>query len=72
MDHLPESSFDLIKELDKLFPERSPSLTDSEREVWAKAGERRVIQFLLSLQHKQTKRRKFFEQPDDDPEDNDV
>lgn len=34
--------------LDILYPPRPPSLTDSEREVWAKAGERRLVDVLWS------------------------
>jgi hypothetical protein len=73
MDRLPELSVDLIAELDTLFPDRCPDLADSEREVWAKAGERRVISFLIDLKTKQLKRRKVFPSADaDHGEDDDV
>lgn len=44
-----QHSPDLVDLLDALYPARAPSLTDSEREVWAKAGERRLVERLLIL-----------------------
>lgn len=43
----PDFSEDLLKELDKQFPEQSPDLKDSDRMVWFKAGQRSVVQHLL-------------------------
>lgn len=43
---LPALSQDLINKLDKLFPDKCPLLTDSEREVWYKVGQRSVINYL--------------------------
>ncbi len=40
---IPEA---LIKELEARFPPTYPDLKQNEREVWAKAGEGRVVQFL--------------------------
>jgi hypothetical protein len=37
----------LVQWLDTLYPEKSPDPKDSEREIWMKAGERRVINFLI-------------------------
>ena len=37
----------LLKELDRLFPERCPVPDLSEREVWIKVGQRQVVRFLL-------------------------
>lgn len=48
MIKLPVLSVDLITELNKDFPERSPDPNDTEREIWMKAGERRVVNMLLS------------------------
>jgi hypothetical protein len=42
----PLVSLELLRELDALYPERCADLKDSDREVWAKAGERRVLQFM--------------------------
>jgi len=47
----PEVTNELLRELDKRFPERCPDPKDSEREVWMKAGERRLVRFL----HQQAK-----------------
>ena len=40
---LPYTVDELIKVLDKIYPDRSPSLKDNEREVWFKAGQRSVV-----------------------------
>lgn len=42
-------SDELVKALDELYPARPPNPNDTEREVWMKAGERRVIERLLKL-----------------------
>jgi hypothetical protein len=36
----------LLAELQKRFPNRAPDLTTPDREVWASAGEQRLIDFL--------------------------
>lgn len=38
---------ELVQALDERFPERSPDPEWSDREVWMRAGERRVVRFLL-------------------------
>ena len=43
---LPALSQELINKLDKLFPDKCPLLTDPEREVWYKVGQRSVINYL--------------------------
>ncbi len=48
MDSLPNKSEDLIQLLDSRYPERTPSLKDSDREVWWKAGRRALIDDLLN------------------------
>lgn len=40
---LPPIPRPLMDALELLFPERCPNPNDSEREIWMKAGERRVI-----------------------------
>ena len=36
----------LLDWLEKILPERSPNPLDSDREIWMKAGERRLINML--------------------------
>lgn len=45
---IPDFSIDLIKMLDKLYPEQSPNPKDSEREIWIKAGKRELVRNLVS------------------------
>jgi len=45
---IPKFSTDLISLLDTKFPERSADYNDSERMVWVKVGERKVVKFLLA------------------------
>lgn len=52
---LPSIPEDLVKALDLAFPERCPEPEWSDRDIWMRVGERRVIRFLL---------RKFKEQTD--------
>lgn len=47
--HLAVSSRALIDRLDHLYPAAPPSLTDSDREVWFKAGARSVVAHLMAL-----------------------
>lgn len=42
----PEVSQALIDELDRLFPEACPNLSDPERSIWFKVGQRDVVRFL--------------------------
>jgi hypothetical protein len=50
---IPPISQDLLKALSERFPDRCPNPADSEREVWMKAGERRVVEFLLAQKVRQ-------------------
>lgn len=43
---LPDIPKALLEELERRFPDRAPELSLSDREVWAKAGEARLIRFL--------------------------
>ena len=43
---LPALSKSLIEKLDKLFPDKCPLLTDTDREIWYKVGQRSVINYL--------------------------
>ncbi|AXH71589.1 hypothetical protein P200_gp021 [Pelagibacter phage HTVC200P] len=47
---LPLKTDDLIKELDKIFPNQCADLKDSEREIFFKSGQRSVVEFLKSKQ----------------------
>lgn len=39
-------SRELLEALDKLYPARPPDPKDSDREIWLKAGERRLLDVL--------------------------
>ena len=49
---LPYTVEELVKTLDKVFPEKSADLKDSERIVWFKAGQRSVVTWLLELKNR--------------------
>lgn len=51
--NIPPLSADLVAELDRAFPERCPDPKDTEREVWMRAGERRLVRLLLNSLSKQ-------------------
>jgi hypothetical protein len=50
---IPPLSQDLLKALNERFPDRCPNPTDTEREIWMKAGERRLVEFLLTQKRQQ-------------------
>jgi len=50
---LPALSKDLIDKLDKLYPDKCPQLTDDERMVWYKSGQRSVINYLRQIYDEQ-------------------
>ena len=43
----------IYNELERRFPHRCPDPKDSEREIWMKAGERRLVDFLQSVHRDQ-------------------
>ena len=45
---IKQYSIDLIEDLDKVFPRKHPSLTDTDREIWYQAGQRSVVDLLQS------------------------
>lgn len=49
MTNLPPVDPKLIEWLEARYPNRVPDLADSEREVWAKVGEQRVISTLKQV-----------------------
>lgn len=48
IEKLPVFSADLILELDKMYPDKCPSLNETPKEIWFKAGQRDVVNMLLS------------------------
>lgn len=44
----------LVDELNAIYPHRCADPKDSEREIWMKAGERRVIDFIESAYKEST------------------
>lgn len=43
---LPVKTDDLIKELDKIYPNQCADLKDTERDIFYKSGQRSVVNFL--------------------------
>jgi hypothetical protein len=52
---LPQITDDLIQGLDEVFPNRQPelSLSFSDKEVWYRAGQRFVVDYLIEQQKRQ-------------------
>ena len=50
---LPVITDEMIFALDQIFPHRHPGLSLSDREVWDKAGQRFVVDFLIEEQRRQ-------------------
>jgi hypothetical protein len=48
MKPIKTMSVDLIHELDKQYPSKCPDPEDSERVIWMKAGQRLLVDNLLS------------------------
>lgn len=55
MESLPVYTEDLIKMLEERFPNRHPTLNMTDREIWYKAGQRSVVDLLLSLKEEADK-----------------
>ena len=51
--NLPNLSSSLIKKLDELYPKRYPEITWEDREIWFKAGQRSVVDFLQQVHDEQ-------------------
>ena len=51
--NLPPITDELINGLDSVFPQRPPDLSLSDREIWYKAGQRYVVDFLIEQQLRQ-------------------
>ena len=50
---LPLITDDLIQGLDNLYPQRHPDLALSDREIWYRAGQRSVVDYLIEQQKRQ-------------------
>tara|TARA_Y100000816_G_scaffold192096_1_gene140053 strand:+ start:281 stop:484 length:204 start_codon:yes stop_codon:yes gene_type:complete len=50
---LPLITDDLIQALDNLYPQRHPDLSLSDREIWYRAGQRSVVDYLIEQQKRQ-------------------
>jgi len=50
---LPPITNELIAGLDTAFPQRHPDLSLSDREIWYKAGQRFVVDYLIEQQKRQ-------------------
>jgi len=49
---LPEKVDDLIKLLNKVYPEKSPDLKDDSKTIYFKAGQRDVVNFINTLKER--------------------
>ena len=52
-EKLPVITDELIFALDQIFPNRHPDLSLSDREIWYKAGQRYVVDYLIEQQARQ-------------------
>ncbi len=50
---LPLITDDLLQGLDNLYPQRHPDLSLSDREIWYRAGQRSVVDYLIEQQKRQ-------------------
>ena len=50
---LPPITNELIAGLEAAFPQRHPDLSLSDREIWYKAGQRFVVDYLIEQQKRQ-------------------
>jgi hypothetical protein len=49
---LPNNVDDLVKLLNKVFPEKSPDLKDDSKTIYFKAGQRDVVKFINNLKER--------------------
>ncbi len=52
---LPTNVDELIKLLNKVYPEKSPELTDDAKTIYFKAGQRDVVKFINNLKERTEK-----------------
>jgi molybdopterin converting factor small subunit len=48
METLPVYSVDLVKNLDQMYPHKHPTLEMTDRDIWFKAGQRSVVDSLIT------------------------
>lgn len=53
IESLPVTVDDTVAMLDQLFPELSARLEWSEKEIWFRAGQRSVVNWLLELKRRE-------------------
>ncbi len=53
IESLPVSVDDAVAMLDQVFPELSARLEWSEKEIWFRAGQRSVVNWLLELKRRE-------------------
>lgn len=53
IESLPVSVDDAVSMLDQVFPELSARLEWSEKEIWFRAGQRSVVNWLLELKRRE-------------------
>jgi len=52
-DFLPTHGHDLLEMLDEIFPEKSAQMEWTDREVWFRAGQRSVVNWLYELKRRE-------------------
>jgi len=52
-EKLPVITDEMIFALDKIFPHRHPDLSLTDREVWYRAGQRSLVDYLIEQQARQ-------------------
>ena len=52
-DLLPPISKDLLDALDRIYPERSPSYQETEKDLLWRGGQRSVVRFLTEIHSRQ-------------------
>ena len=50
---LPYLNDELLHALDTIYPSKPPDLLDDDRQIWYKAGQRSVVDFLKKHQERQ-------------------
>tara|TARA_Y100000401_G_scaffold41305_1_gene31373 strand:- start:210 stop:419 length:210 start_codon:yes stop_codon:yes gene_type:complete len=50
---LPYLNDELLDALDTIYPSKPPDLLDNDRQIWYKAGQRSVVDFLKKHQERQ-------------------
>ena len=48
MDKLPVYSVDLVKELDRIYPSKLPTIDMTDRQIWITVGQRMVVDSLIT------------------------